>query len=122
MWRPSPVVLMVLIATSQIFASSLPSIRSSADEDSHLLPNVPATFGESPAPFVLNVDDGFIELQRELASQARAPIPVKNLHPADSDGPTLANFTRIKDYWAHDYDWKTVQASINRRLENSFCK
>ena len=77
--------------------------------------NVDANFGPSPAPFTLKVDDDFISAQRDLVESTRAPIAVQDLEPPDSDGPTLANFTRIRNYWVNEYDWGSVQASINRK-------
>jgi hypothetical protein len=79
------------------------------------LPNVKAKFGSSPAPFEIDVDPVFIEELRQRVYQARAPIPIEGLDPEDDDGPILANFTTIKDYWTDEYNWEAVQDSINQR-------
>lgn len=86
-------------------------------ESSSLLANVRATFGNSPAPFAIDVEPRFIDDIRNRVSHTRAPIPIEGLDPAGSDGPTLANFTSIRDYWIDEYDWYATQASINSRLK-----
>jgi hypothetical protein len=88
------------------------------------LPNVKAKFGSSPAPFEIDVDPVFIEELRLRVNQARAPIQIQGLDPEDDDGPILANFTKIKDYWTDEYDWEAVQDGINQRSAANFicCK
>ena len=107
--------LVALIGAVQPLVSSLPLSSSSTGNDDGLLPNIQATYGQSPAPFQLNVDQSFIERQRELVAGTRVPVPIDGLDPPYDDGPTLANFTRIRDYWVDEYDWNSVQASINQK-------
>lgn len=47
----------------------------------------------------------------------RAPLAIEGLEPPGSDGPTLANFTAIRDFWIDEYDWYAVQSAINGRLK-----
>jgi hypothetical protein len=84
------------------------------------LPNVKAKFGSSPARFEIDVDPVFVEELRLRVYQARAPIPIEGLEPEDDDGPILANFTSIKDYWTDEYNWEAVQESINQRSVEMF--
>lgn len=80
-----------------------------------LLPNVNATFGDSPAPFKIDVDLAFIEAIRVQVRFARAPIPIDGIQPQGSDGPPLNNFTTVQNYWLNSYSWQATQARINRQ-------
>jgi hypothetical protein len=82
-----------------------------AEADIASLPNVNATFGHSPQPFEINVDRDFIEDTRQRVANSRAPIFIR----ANSEGPSNENFTTVRDYWANEYDWNMVEASINKR-------
>ena len=77
---------------------------------SYSLPHVAANFQDSPQPFELQVDPDFMEDVVSRVADARAPIPIED---APSDGPPLANFTTIQDYWMNQYNWNRTQASIN---------
>jgi hypothetical protein len=86
-----------------------------AQASSNPLPNIRATYGSSPAPFAINVEPRFIDDVRQRVTNARLPIPPGGYEPDYSEGPTLANFTRLRDYWLDHYDWFAEQASINSK-------
>lgn len=73
------------------------------------LPNVKASFEESPKPFNISVDRDFIEDTRRRVEQTRPPHTIG----APDEGPSYENFTNIRDFWAKEYDWDAVEASIN---------
>lgn len=78
------------------------------------IPNVAASFYNTPKPFKINVDPKFIEDTRRRVEITRAPISIGNV----DDGPTLDNFTVIKDYWVNEYNWEKTQESINQRCDS----
>ncbi|RYP92782.1 hypothetical protein DL770_001062 [Monosporascus sp. CRB-9-2] len=78
--------------------------------------NFKATFGSSPAPMRIDVDPKFIEITRLKASLTRAPIDLDA--PLFVEGVPASNVTAIAEYWAHKYDWFTVQDSINRQFRH----
>jgi hypothetical protein len=80
-----------------------------------LLPNTNAHYGSSPSPFKIDVDPKFIEGVRQRVATARTPTQVEGVQPIGADGPTLANFSAVTEYWAKQYDWSGVQDSINAR-------
>jgi pimeloyl-ACP methyl ester carboxylesterase len=88
-----------------------------AQASSNPLPNIRATYGSSPAPFAIDVEPRFIDDVRQRVTNARLPIPPGGYEPDYSEGPTLANFTRLRDYWLDHYDWFAEQASINSKLK-----
>lgn len=77
------------------------------------IPNVAASFYSTPTPFKINVDPKFIEDTRRRVEITRAPITIGDV----DDGPTLDNFTVIRDYWVHEYNWEKTQGSINQRCD-----
>lgn len=77
------------------------------------IPNVAASFHSTPTPFKINVDPKFIEDTRRRVEITRAPITIGDV----DDGPTLDNFTVIRDYWVHEYNWENTQRSINQRCD-----
>lgn len=77
------------------------------------VPNVAASFYSTPKPFEINVDPKFIEDTRRRVEITRAPISIGDV----DDGPTLDNFTVIKDYWVKEYNWEKTQESINQRCD-----
>lgn len=77
------------------------------------IPNVAASFYSTPKPFKINVDPKFIEDTRRRVEITRAPISIGDV----DDGPTLNNFTVIRDYWVNEYNWEKVQESINQRYD-----
>nr|POE50142.1 putative epoxide hydrolase [Quercus suber] len=84
----------------------------------HSLPNVPsAKFGPSPEPFVLHVDRHFVRDVVDRVRMARLPVEVQGLESATVEGPSLANYTWLREHWIHEYDWSSEEASINRELQ-----
>ncbi|PNP45074.1 hypothetical protein TGAMA5MH_03123 [Trichoderma gamsii] len=77
------------------------------------IPNVVASFSSTPKPFKINVDPQFIEDTRRRVKATRAPVSIGE----EDDGPSLANFTAIRDYWVNEYNWEKTQDSINQRLK-----
>ena len=77
------------------------------------VPNIEATFQDSPQPFELKVDPSFIGDVHSRVKNARAPIPV--LDSPVEEGTPLANWTIIRDYWVYQYNWNETQANINQR-------
>lgn len=77
------------------------------------IPNVVASFSSTPKPFKINVDPQFIEDTRRRVKATRAPVSIGE----EDDGPSLANFTAIRDYWVNEYNWKKTQDSINQRCD-----
>ncbi|KAK4070312.1 hypothetical protein Trihar35433_4779 [Trichoderma harzianum] len=73
-----------------------------------------ATFGNSPAPFSIDVDPSFIEETRVKASLAR--IATDLVQHVPQDGPPAENITAIKDYWAQSYNWNETQKRLNDHL------
>lgn len=73
------------------------------------IPNVNATFSDSPQPFLIQVDPNFVEYTRQRAAHARAPVFLN----MTGDGPSAENFTSVRDFWVNEYDWNATQASIN---------
>lgn len=77
------------------------------------IPNVNVTFSEDILPFQINVDPNFIEDTRRRVANARLPINT-GVFPL-SDGPIIQNATAVQGAWVNDYDWGSVQASINAK-------
>lgn len=75
------------------------------------LPNVDATFGKSPKPFEIHVDQDFIEDTRQRVAHARAPV----FMGATGEGPSPKNYTNVRDFWVNEYDWNMTEASINKK-------
>lgn len=75
--------------------------------------NFKATFGSSPAPFVIDVDPGFIKNTVLKASLTRYAVDVEQ--PDLLDGPPKHNVTTVRDYWVNQYNWFDVQDQLNQR-------
>lgn len=65
---------------------------------SNPLPNIRATYGSSPASFTIGVEPRFIDDVRRRVTNSRSPIPPGSYELAYSEGPTVANFTTLRDY------------------------
>jgi hypothetical protein len=74
-----------------------------------------ANFGNSPQPFSIDVDPGFIEQTRLKASLTRFTTDV--IQPDFTDGPPIENITAIRNHWTNTYDWAAVQDTINDHLK-----
>jgi pimeloyl-ACP methyl ester carboxylesterase len=105
MIRPTTSVLLLLYGVFHLVNASSP------------LPNIRATYGDSPAPFAIDVEPRFIDDIRFRVNNARSPAPSRTYEPAFSEGPALVNFTTLRDYWIDHYDWFAEQASINSKLK-----
>lgn len=77
--------------------------------------NFNATFTDSPQPFQLAVDPGFIETTKLKASLYR---PSRDIAIDDwEDGPQQYNMTAVRDWWVHNYSWWDVQSTINQKYQ-----
>lgn len=88
-----------------------------ATQCSKLIPEIRATYGDSPAPFVLDVEPRFIDDVRYRVKNTRVPVAPGGFEPTAADGPTLANFTTLRGYWIDEYDWFAEQSAINDKLK-----
>jgi len=75
--------------------------------------NFKATFGSTPSPFRIDVDAAFIAETKLKASLARYALEIDV--PAWSDGPPTHNVSTVRDYWANQYDWFSVQDELNKK-------
>lgn len=75
--------------------------------------NFQATYGSSPAPFIIDVDVDFIQETRLKALLTRYLQDI--VQPDLIDGPPRHNVTTVRDYWVNDYDWATTQDQLNAR-------
>ncbi|EHK17595.1 uncharacterized protein TRIVIDRAFT_43322 [Trichoderma virens Gv29-8] len=73
-----------------------------------------AHFGNKPAPFLIDVDQSFIEETRVKASLTRIATDLVQHDPRD--GPLVQNVSAIKDYWTHNYNWNKAQKQLNDHL------
>ncbi|TVY89610.1 putative epoxide hydrolase [Lachnellula willkommii] len=76
--------------------------------------NFEASFGKAPAPFEIKVDPEFIALTKQKVSLTRMVEDVEQ--PDYSDGPPIHIASSVKDYWAREYDWASVQDRLNSEL------
>ncbi|KAL6872199.1 alpha/beta-hydrolase [Trichoderma novae-zelandiae] len=81
--------------------------------DAFSIPNVNATFPKTPMPFNIRVNHDFIQDTKQRVLNARSPIFMETTY----EGPTLENFTNVRNHWVHNYNWSTVEESINKRLQ-----
>lgn len=72
-----------------------------------------ATFGNSPAPFEIDVDPCSIKDTVLEASLTRYAVDVEQ--PDLLDGPPQHNVTTVRDYWVNQYNWFDVQDQLNQR-------
>lgn len=73
-------------------------------------PNFECSFGKSPAPFKIKVDPEFVALTKQKVALTRMVEDVDQ--PDCSDGPPLHTASTVKDYWAREYDWASVQSQL----------
>lgn len=76
--------------------------------------NFNATFGSTPKPFKINVDEEFIAHTKLKASLTRYPIDIDV--PDFSEGPPHHNVTTVRDFWVNEYDWKSVSFHPNEEV------
>lgn len=97
-------------------AALIPTLIGAA-QCSNLIPTIRAEYGDSPAPFTLDVEPRFVDEVRYRVKNARSPVFPGGFEPTASDGPTLSNFTTLRDYWTDEYDWYAEQAAINKKFK-----
>ena len=90
---------------------------TTASASTSLLPNTDATFPSSPQPFTISVSPAFINATLSRVANSRPPTPITGLSPPNTDGPTLANYTALRNYWLNEYSWRATQEAINRDLK-----
>ncbi|KAI0126793.1 Alpha/Beta hydrolase protein [Xylariales sp. AK1849] len=78
--------------------------------------NFHATFGDSPTPFNIRVDQRFIEETTVRASLTRFVVEFNQTGLVD--GPRVCNASTIADYWVNDYDWPAVEDALNKDRSN----
>lgn len=59
----------------------------------------------------------FIDDVRYRVQNTRVPVAPGGFEPTSADGPTLANFTTLRDYWLDEYDWFAEQTAINDKFK-----
>ncbi|MCJ1403037.1 hypothetical protein MMC11_006259 [Xylographa trunciseda] len=77
--------------------------------------NFKATFGESPAPFTIDVDPTFIKETVLKASLTRYAVDVEEVDLLA--GPPRHNVTAVRDYWVNEYNWFDIQDQLNQRYK-----
>jgi pimeloyl-ACP methyl ester carboxylesterase len=77
-----------------------------------------ATTNYQPRPYTVNVDPSLIELARQKASTFRPTVDTSA--PAWFDGPPAAHIDDIVKYWVNEYDWPTIQSSINANFSHFY--
>lgn len=80
------------------------------------LPNVPITFGHTPQPVTLHVNEDFIEETRQKAGNTRLPVDLDQ--PDFVDGVPSRVVREWSEYWKSEYDWSKVEESLNRDLRH----
>jgi pimeloyl-ACP methyl ester carboxylesterase len=71
-----------------------------------------------PRPYTVNIDPSLIELARQKASTFRPTVDTSA--PAWFDGPPAAHIDDIVKYWVNEYDWPTIQSSINANFSHFY--
>jgi hypothetical protein len=79
--------------------------------------NFKATFGKTPVPFQIDVDEDFIAQTKLRVGLTRLPTPIEQ--PDLTEGPALRNATSVRDHWMNSYDWSQVQQTLNERYPSS---
>lgn len=71
-----------------------------------------------PTPFTINVSDAELQWITDRVKTARLP-PAKKLPPGQEWAWGLPHdvAARIQKHWATEYDWRKVEASINKSLK-----
>jgi pimeloyl-ACP methyl ester carboxylesterase len=71
----------------------------------------PAARGEEIRPFRINVpDEALVDLRRRINATR---WPDRETVPDESQGVQLAAMQEIARYWATDYDWRKIEATLN---------
>lgn len=80
--------------------------------ESDLNLNFKATFCEAVTPFTIDVDGGFLATTKLKASMTRFVDDIDQ--PEYTDGPPKHYVERIARFWSDEYDWRSIEAGINR--------
>jgi pimeloyl-ACP methyl ester carboxylesterase len=75
------------------------------------------TSNYQPRPYTVNVDQSLIELARQKAITFRSTVDPT---PAWFDGPPATDIEPFAKYWAEEYDWPAIQASINTNFSHFY--
>ncbi|ETN43960.1 uncharacterized protein HMPREF1541_10825 [Cyphellophora europaea CBS 101466] len=70
-----------------------------------------ASFGDSPAPFMIDVDHEFIQETLQRVRLTRSPGELNQ--PELVDGPPVRVALAVRDHWIKDYDWFQTQHALN---------
>lgn len=74
----------------------------------------PEDASSPPRPFELSLDAGFLDMTLRKVRDYR---PTQSLSDEwTMEGPPTATMTRLAAYWADEYDWRSVEKSINERF------
>ncbi|RYP53552.1 hypothetical protein DL768_001507 [Monosporascus sp. mg162] len=76
--------------------------------------NFHGTFGHSPSPFTIKVNQEFIEATKQRVALTRTPIGIPELEA--QEGPPVQNATAVREYWVNEYDWLEEEESINKQF------
>lgn len=106
--------LFIPLFLSQVTAFIQGQVYLSANETGPL--NFNATFGLSPQPMTISVDQDFIKETKLKASLFRAPIAIDQ--SSFTEGVSIQNLTDIRDYWTHRYNWSTIEAELNANFSH----
>jgi hypothetical protein len=71
-----------------------------------------------PKPFQLSVDPEFIKRTIQKAGLYRPSIGLVEQDTTWEDGPPPQEINKLASYWAHDYEWFTVQKQINTNFSH----
>ncbi|KAI0539457.1 alpha/beta-hydrolase [Xylaria digitata] len=75
----------------------------------------------TPVPFQVSVDSGFIEETRLKASLYRPSVDLLDGAISNAgwlEGPPQANMTALAKYWSRDYNWTKTQDEINGKFSH----
>ena len=75
-----------------------------------------ASFEEHVQPFKIAVHDDFLNTTKLKVSLTRF-VDTELEQPEDLDGPPTTIARELAQYWADQYDWKSVEATINAELQ-----
>jgi hypothetical protein len=83
--------------------------------DVELKLNFKATFTETIERFTISVHEEFISLTKLKASLTRFIPDIDQ--PDFTDGPPRSIVETIAKFWSNEYDWRSVETSINANLQ-----
>lgn len=71
-----------------------------------------------PKPFQISVNPEFIQRTIQKAALYRPSIGLVEQDTTWEDGPPPQEIIKLASYWAHDYEWFTVQKQINANFSH----